>query len=403
MTETSTTSDSTATEDVGRQPVATKHRVESVDLLRGLVMVVMVLDHVRDYFMDVRVDPTDLSVTTPALFFTRWVTHFCAPTFVFLAGMSASLSSARKTKGELSRHLLLRGLWLIVLEQIWDNVFVFSIFPPVVFGLILWAIGWSMIVLAALVYLPRLVIGGIGIAMIVLHNLLDGVTIGGNDSLSLIGSLLHRPGLVVLPGGVPMLAGYPLIPWVGVMAAGYALGPGLTWSSERRRPILGGLGLVCVLAFVSLRFMNVYGDPQPWSSQANPIFTVISFLNCLKYPPSLVFLLMTLGPALLAMAALDRGMGRLGTPVRTIGQVPLFYYLLQWPIAHAMAVGLLLIQGQPIGWMFRFPPLQSPDGYGYSLPIVYLFWAITVALLYYPCRWFADLKRRRRDAWLSYF
>ena len=403
MSHASAISDSTGLEDEIGPPKSIAWRVESVDLVRGLVMVVMVLDHVRDYFGDAKLDPTDLSSTTPALFFTRWVTHFCAPTFVFLAGVSAALSGARRTKGELSRHLLTRGLWLIVLEQTWGNVFIFFTVPQALLGLILWAIGWSMIVLAGLIYLPRYLIGVIGLGMIVFHNLLDGIQVGGDGAAALFWSVLHQPGFSRLPGGVPILVGYPLIPWVGVMAAGYALGPVFLRPSEQRRPILLGLGLASVLGFVLLRWINVYGDPRPWAPQADPIYTVMSFLNCRKYPPSLLYLLMTLGPALLALAALDRGLGRLGTPLRTYGQVPLFFYLFQWPVAHGLAVAVQAGLGQPIGWMFRFPPFQSPPGYGHGLPTVYLFWIITLALLYYPCRWFADLKRRRRDWWLGYF
>jgi uncharacterized membrane protein len=379
-------------------------RLESVDLLRGLVMVLMVLDHVREYFMDARVNPTDLASTTPALFFTRWITHFCAPTFVFLAGVGAALSGARgKTRGELSRFLVTRGLWLIVLEQTLESLGVFFAIPKVLLALILWAIGWSMIVLAALIYLPRAIIGGIGVGMIALHNLLDRVPAPDGGVLAALWGVLHVPGFQQLPGGLVLLVGYPLIPWVGVMALGYALGPVLLLAPGRRRPILIGLGLATVAGFFLLRATNTYGDPRPWSPRSSPIFTAMSFLNCLKYPPSLLFLMMTLGPAFLGLAVLDRGLGRLGQPLRTFGRVPLFYYLLQWPVAHGLAVLVEAARGRPIGWLFELAPFQTPPGYGHGLPTVYLMWAITVALLYYPCRWFADVKRRRRDAWLSYF
>jgi len=370
-------------------------RVESIDLLRGLVMVVMVLDHVRDYFGDARLDPTILATTTPALFFTRWITHFCAPTFVLLAGVSASLSGARRTRGDLSRHLITRGIWLIFLEQTWGNVTIFFTYPQVVLGLILWAIGWSMIALAGLIYLPRPVIGGLGLAMIALHNLLDGVDVGTGNA-GLIWGLAHVPGFRTLPGGIPILIGYPLIPWIGVMALGYSIGPVFAMEAGRRRRILAASGLVAVAGFVALRWLNVYGDPRPWSAQASPTFTALSFLNCQKYPPSLLYLLMTLGPALLMLAALDRGIGRWGGPLRTFGRVPLFFYLLQWPVAHGLAVAVAALEGYPIDWMFRFPPFQSPVGYGSSLARVYLFWAITVALLYRPCSWYAGRAGRHR-------
>jgi uncharacterized membrane protein len=370
-------------------------RVESIDLLRGLVMVVMVLDHVRDFFGDAKLDPTDLATTTPALFFTRWVTHFCAPTFMFLAGVSAGLSGARRTKGELSRHLLWRGLWLILLEQTWENVCIFFTYPQVVLGLVLWAIGWSMIALAALIHLPRALIAGVGLAMIALHNRFDGVQVGPGLPTLLLG-LLHVPGFQTLPGGIPILIGYPLIPWIGVMAVGYASAPVFLQSAGRRRLILIALGLGSVAGFLAIRWRNTYGDPRHWAVQESPAYTVMSFLNCQKYPPSLLFLLMTLGPACLALAAFDRGLGRLGRPLSTLGRVPLFFYLLQWPLAHGLAVIVAAIQGEPTGWMFRFPPFQSPPGYGQSLARVYLFWAITVALLYYPSLWFSRWSGIRR-------
>jgi uncharacterized membrane protein len=379
-------------------------RLESVDLLRGTVMVVMVLDHVREFLTDVQRDPTNLAVTTPALFFTRWITHFCAPTFVFLAGVGAALSGARgRTRGELSLFLFTRGLWLILLEQTLVSMCMFFAPPQMLLGLIFWAIGWSMIALAALIYLPRAVIGGLGVGMIALHNLLDGVQIPGGGALSIVWSVLHQPGIQLLPGGLILLVGYPLIPWVGVMASGYAFGPVLLQPPERRRPVLLGLGIALVAGFVILRASNAYGDPRPWSPKSSPVYTLMSFLNCQKYPPSLLFLMMTLGPAILALAALDRGAGRLGGPLLVFGRVPLFFYLLQWPLAHGLAVAVEALRGQPVGWMFRRPPFQSPPGYGQGLPMVYLMSAVTVALLYYPCRWFADVKRRRRDAWLSYF
>ncbi|WP_435011623.1 DUF1624 domain-containing protein [Tundrisphaera lichenicola] len=367
------------------------HRVESIDLLRGLVMVMMVLDHVRDYFTDSRINPTDLSSTTSALFFTRWITHFCAPTFVFLAGVGASLSGARKSRWELTRSLIWRGFWLIFLEQTWCNVTMFFTYPHSVLGLVLWAIGWSMIALAALIHLPRVVVGGIGVAMIVLHNQTDGFSPQG-EITGLLWGILHVPGFRFLHEKVPILVGYPLIPWIGVMALGYAIGPLFLKAPERRRSLLLAIGMGSVAGFFILRFLNVYGDPQPWAVQSSPLRTAMSFLNCQKYPPSLLFLMMTLGPAFLALAAFDRGLGRAGHPLQVLGRVPLFFYLLQWPVAHGLAVLVALGRGEEVGWMFRFPPFEAPPGYGYSLPIVYLFWGLTVALLYYPSFWYSRLR-----------
>lgn len=370
-------------------------RVASVDLVRGGVMVLMVLDHVREYLASNLVDPTDLATTTPALFLTRWATHFCAPAFFLLAGVSASLSGERRSRAELARGLLARGAWLIVLEQTWGNVFMFFAWPRVVLGLVLWGLGWSMIVLAGLIYLPRAAIGGGAVALIALHNLLDGIPPAAFGPFAPAWNFLHAPGLPRLPGGVPYLAGYPLIPWVGVMALGYALGPVFREPAPRRRRTLLALGLGSAAAFVGLRWLNAYGDPRPWTPQASPTFTALSFVNCAKYPPSLLFLLMTLGPTFLALAAADGGGGRLGGPVRTLGQVPLCFYLLQWPVAHGLAVLIAVAGGQPTAWMFRPPPSLSPPGYDHGLPTIYLAWAVVVALLAGPSAAYAAWWRRR--------
>lgn len=368
-------------------------RVESIDLLRGVVMALMVLDHCRDFLGNARIRPEDLSATTPALFYTRWVTHLCAPTFSLLAGVSATLWGARRPRGEVARHLVTRGLWLIVLDLTWDNVFVFGL-PQFLPGLVLWALGWSMIVLAALICLPRAVIGGIAVAMIAGHNLFDGVQAAPGVRAILWG-FLHQPGMQVLPGGIPILFGYPLIPWVGVMALGYAIGPIFRWPAEERRPTLLAMGLGAIAGFVALRGLNVYGDPRPWAVQGDFTFTVMSFLNGTKQPPSLLYLLMTLGPAFLALAAFDRGLGRLGVPLRQIGRVPLFFFLMQWPVIRGLALLVEAFRGHPIGWMIR-SPLSPPPGYGDSLALVYLSWVVTVVLLYIPSRWYWRRKHRRR-------
>ncbi|WP_074311336.1 DUF1624 domain-containing protein [Singulisphaera sp. GP187] len=379
-------------------------RLVSVDLLRGTVMILMVLDHVRDYLMDARVDPTNLGVASPALFFTRWITHFCAPTFIFLAGASAFLAGTRgKTQGQLSLFLVKRGLWLILLEQTWVSVSLTFTLPKVILALILWAIGWSMIALAGLICLPRVAVGAIGIGLIAFHNLFDGVQVESSGVGSLLWRLLHQPGFVPLTGGLGILEGYPLIPWIGVMAVGYAFGPVLLVPPDRRRTILVALGIGLTLGFVGLRALNVYGDPRPWTVQATPLLTVASFLNCLKYPPSLLYLLMTLGPALFALAWLDRLPSFLAGPLATFGRVPLFFFLLQMPLAHGLGVAVAALRGQPVAWLFETAPFQSPEGYNNSLATVYLCWVVAIAILYLPCRWFADVKRRRRDPWLSYF
>jgi len=380
-------------------------RIDSVDVLRWLVMVIMALDHARDFFSNAPFDPLDLSRTTPALFFTRWITHFCAPVFVFLAGTGAFLSGARgRSKGSLAHFLWTRGLWLVLIE-----VTVVSFgwsFDPGLHAIVLqviWVIGWSMVVLALVVRLPTAAVGTIGVVMIAGHNLLDPIAPDRFGSFAWLWSILHVNSWtpIAQSGSHAFILVYPLIPWVGVMAAGYAFGTIYTWPAERRHRFLWQFGGGLSLAFIALRWTNLYGDPHRWSVQKNALFTVMSFLKCEKYPPSLLFLLMTLGPAILLLAWIERPAGPLTSKICVYGRVPFFYYVLHVPLIHAMALGVgLWLYGPAIfTWGPANPP---PPNVGLGLPGVYAFWLLAVALLYYPCRWFADLKARRRDAWLSY-
>ena len=385
-------------------PLATSPapRVGSVDLLRGLIMVVMVLDHTRDFIGDLSIDPTDLGKTTVALFLTRWVTHYCAPVFVLLAGTGAYLMGTRgKTKRELALFLFTRGLWLIFLEL---TVARFGLTFDPTFGflplIVLWVIGLSMIVMAPLVFLPIWTIAAFGLILIFGHNALDRFD---PEMSGLAWSILHKRGLLGTVAGRPIFLLYPLVPWVSVMAAGYALGTLFGIDSKRRRAWLIGLGLASIALFVGLRWSNLYGDPRPWTTQADPTFTLLSFINCEKYPPSLLYLLMTLGPALVFLGIFDGGLGKLGRPLVTLGRVPLFFYLLQWFTIHLTAILVGIITGQPTRWLIGNGPFEAPPGYGHGLPIVYLMWVVNLLLMYPACAWFADLKRRRRDAWLSYF
>lgn len=383
-----------------------RQRLESVDLLRGVVMVIMALDHVRDYFTHSALlfDPTDLTQTTLALFWTRWITHFCAPTFVFLAGAGAFLSGSRgKTRPELARFLLRRGLWLVIIELTvvrlaWLFNFDYHFFPLQV----IWAIGWSIVVLAGLVFLPRWSVGGLGILMIATHNLLDGIVVqplrtaagawtgaGARDWLWSIVHVQNRPVI------------YPLVPWIGVMAVGYAFAPILRHEPARRRRELVQLGSALILAFVLLRAINGYGDPKPWSAQSTWIFTLLSFLNTTKYPPSLLFLLMTLGPAILALAFLDRARGPVARFFIVYGRVPFLYYVLHLYLIHLLVLVAVAVRGAPIeDFLTSFP--FFPQSWGYGLGTAYLVWAAVVLALYPVCRWFAGVKARRRDVWLSY-
>lgn len=395
-------------------PLAVRTRLEAIDVLRGLIMVIMALDHVRDFLHhDVLVfDPTDLRQTSGALFFTRWVTHFCAPVFFFLAGTGAFLGFRRgKTKGELARYLVTRGLWLILLEVTVGRClgWAFNFKYDMTALLVLWALGWSMVFLAGLIYLPRWAIILFAVGMIGGHNLLDPIAPSWFGDSAWLWKILHAPGLLNPFPGMMLVAGYTLIPWVGVMAAGYAFGAIYTLDRAERRKLIIWLGAVLTGAFVLLRAINVYGNPFPWSKQETPFFTFLSFLNCTKYPPSLLYLLMTLGPALVLLGLLDRGLPTFVKPVVVFGRVPLFYYLLHVPLIHLVAICLSHLRyGRIPSGLLEGPPgiadlgKSYPADYGYGLLGVYAVWAFVVLALYPLCRWFADLKQRRNDVWLSY-
>jgi uncharacterized membrane protein len=371
-------------------------RIESVDIVRGAIMVLMALDHVRDYVTNQRVRPEDLSRASAALFFTRWVTHFCAPAFSLLAGVGVGLYMSRgRSAAETSRFLVTRGLWLLFLELVVTPIgwqFGFRLIPA--FALVLWALAWSMIVLAALVHLPRRVVAVLSILVIAGHNLLDRIP------PSPVWQILHIPGFVI-PG--KLFVAYPLIPWVAVMSLGYALADIYRWDAPRRRRFLIRAGALATAAFVAIRYMNGYGDPLPWSPQRSVALTVASFFNVLKYPPSLDFLLMTLGPVLIALALVEGLRGRVADWLAVYGRVPLFYYVVHIFVAHAVAVLLAFAQsGEPRRIPVVTDPGSIPAWYGVSLPGVYLAWAIVVAIMYFPCRWYAGLKARRSDWWLRY-
>lgn len=393
--------DTTAAE----HPTGPRPRLDSIDLLRGMVMVLMVLDHTRDYFTNVQFDPSDMSRTTPALFFTRWVTHFCAPVFMFLAGTGAYLSLVRgRSKPQLAWFLVTRGLWLIVLElTVVRLAMSFSFSFTTSFAIVLWAIGWSMIVLAALVLvLPLPAIGALGVMMIAAHNLLDGIRPESLGELRPLWLILHQPGQIPLPGGYSLFVLYPLVPWIGVMAAGYAFGWFYTLEPRRRRLWLIGLGMSLTVAYLVIRAINLYGDPRKWSLQPTPVYTGLSFLNATKYPPSLNFLLMTLGPAITFLGLVDGMRVRFMKPILTFGRVPLFFYVLQWPLIHVLAIAMAWLWHQPLDWLLgNFPP-RTPEGAGFGLGMVYVMWTVVLVLLYPLCVMYARLKQRRRQGLLSY-
>jgi len=388
-------------------------RVVSLDIFRGLIMVVMALDHARDFFTNVPFEPESLTRTWIALFFTRWITHFCAPMFFLLAGTGAYLYGRRHTPVELRRFLWTRGLWLVALEfTVVGTAWSFQI-PFGFFGVI-WALGASMIVMAAVVRLPMKWIAALSLAMIGFHDLLDRVRPQQFGSFAWLWTLLHRRGAIVLPSGWQEFVLFPLVPLVGVMAAGYACGQLYGMERERRRTLLVMLGSAMIVAFVFLRLTNLYGNPPAglggvsqgdFYVQPTVAKTVILFLDVEKYPPSLQFLLMTLGPSFLLLAWLDQDQAPRGTgPLLTFGRVPMFFYVLHLYVIHWLAVAVAGARGGPVVWLFHGAIFgDTPPEYGYNLPFVYLMWMTAVGILYFPCRWFAQLKQRRKDWWLSYF
>jgi len=372
-------------------------------------MIVMALDHVRDYLGVRTGDPTDPATTTVALFFTRWITHFCAPTFFLLTGTSARLSLGRKTKRELSRFLWTRGLRLLVLDTVVVRCLGYQFNFDYHFTLlaVLWALGWSMLALSALIRLPPGAIAIIGGVLVIGHNLLDGVTADTFGVLAPLWSILHAPGVVIAAPGHVVFGLYSLIPWIGVTALGWTLGATYAWTAERRQAFLLRMGGALIGAFLVLRASNAYGDPSHWATQKTTVFTALSFLNTSKYPPSLLFLLMTLGPMLIFLRAAEAPIARWLAPARIIGKVPMFYYLVHFPLIHSIAVIMSALQFGTIHGMFESPdlaryPATFPPGWGLLLPGMYAAWIGVVIALYPLCRWYEALKQRRRAWWLSY-
>jgi len=375
-------------------------------------MILMAIDHIRDFINSAAMSfsPTDLSRTTAPIFFTRWITHFCAPVFALTAGMGAFFWAQRRTKAQLSRFLLTRGLWLMVLEV---TVLRFILyldfgFTHTLFILtVLWMLGLCMVVLAALVRLPPRLLAALSIAVVAAHNLFDGVQAAQFGRLAWIWDILHQQG-VFRVGGDSVLTAYPLIPWFAVMACGYCLGQAFLWDDARRRRFLLRLGVALSAAFVVLRALNVYGDPARWSFERSSMFTVLSFLNTTKYPPSLEFLLMTLGPALLAMAWLERARLSSTNPLIVFGRVPFFFFLLHLAVIHALTIAMNFIRYGNASFLFTPAPSMGgprqtfPPDYGYGLWVVYAVWIAVIVMLYPLCRWYAQLKQRRRYWWLSY-
>jgi len=388
------------------------YRLTSIDLLRGLVIIIMALDHVRDYFMmGAAQNPMHDPNVSVALYFTRWVTHFCAPVFVLLAGTSAGLMTARKTPTELGGFLLRRGVWLILIEWfVISTGFTFAPLGHVAFGgmvlvplQVIWAIGASLVVLAGAQFLGRRACLAIGAAIILGHNLLDPVWphVDGFAAAPLWVSLHAQMAYPVPP--FMFYNAYPVLPWIGVMLLGFGIAPIFERAPAERDAVLLRAGLAVVAAFVLLRFSNLYGDPRPWLVQAaGPVRTLLDFLNVEKYPPSLLYLLATLGPAAIFLAFADRIGGTVRTVLVTFGRVPFVFYVVHFYLIHSLAVGLGVLQGFQASQFLALAEMFPKPGYGLPLLGVYLVWIGVVASLYPLCRWMMGVKARRRNWWLSY-
>lgn len=396
-------------------PAASRPRITSIDIIRGAVMVLMAIDHVRVF------SGVPAGGPTPGVFFTRWVTHFCAPAFIFLAGTSAYLQGQRETR--LSRQLLLRGAWLVLLELTFIRFFWTFNFDYAHYALagVIWAIGWCMILMAGLVKLPVTAVGVFGLVIIAGHNLL-GLVLGQvmrgiqTDPLSGLWKILYLgffAGPVQLGADGPRLTVlYSIIPWIGVMAAGYAFGRILTRPPAERDRLCLRIGLGAIALFLVLRGFNIYGDLRPWTAVgsgpggAPPMPALFRFLNTTKYPASLLFLLMTLGPTIALIPLVERARGAVAGWLTVFGRVPFFYYLLHIPLIHLLALGVsFLREGQVNPWLFTNHPMENPpppEGYTWGLPLLYLVWGVAVVILYFACRWFAGVKARRREWWLRY-
>lgn len=386
-------------------------RIESLDFLRGIVMIIMALDHVRDYFHHdaFLYSPTDLTKTNVFLFFTRFVTHYCAPIFVFLAGISAYLYGTTRSRRELALYLLTRGIWMVFVE-----LFIISLaltFNPSyrMFNLqVIWAVGISMIVLSAMVYLNRNYILIIAVVLIAGHNLLDNVHVPGNGGAAFLWSLLHEDGDFVF-GGVNVLVHYPVIPWIGIIALGYYFGKlyNAKYNAFKRRETLYFVGFAMVVAFFLLRPFNVYGDPSPWHYTGNITFSFLSVINVTKYPPSLLYVLITLGPAMIFLSMTESPLNGVKRTIALFGRVPFFYYVLHLFLIHLLAMIGVMLSGYNLSDMIltnRVNRMPGLKGYGFNLLTVYMIWIGLVVFLYPCCKWFDRYKRMYQASrrWLSY-
>ncbi|WP_052273334.1 DUF1624 domain-containing protein [Flavihumibacter solisilvae] len=390
-------------------------RIESIDLLRGIIMIIMALDHVRDYFhaYSYYYDPMDLQHTSGPIFFTRWISHYCAPNFMLLAGISACLYGLKNGRKALSTFLFTRGLWLVIVELfIITLAWTFNPHYQVFILQVIWAFGLSMMALGLLVYLPRPVLLLLSLALMFGHNMLDGIHVAGDNIPAFLWSVLHEPNFSGFRfGNSNVVIGYPVIPYIGIISFGFCLGNLFTSeiAANDRKRTLRNLGLGAILLFIVLRWTNTYGNPSPWVEQKNFLFTVFSFVNTTKYPPSLLFILMTIGPALLFLAYAERPLNKISSAAAVFGRVPMFFYLLHIPLIHGMGVLAAMMTGHPASDMVNFTNWVTANpqlkGYGFTLPIVYLIWIVVLVMLYPLCLRFSEYKRAHQanKKWLSYF
>jgi len=384
----------------------TKYRIESIDILRGLIMLIMALDHTRDFFHLHSPNATDLATTTPMLFFTRWITHFCAALFVFLSGISANLAGTRRTKKELSLFLIKRGLWLVVVEFI-PITFGFTLDPlfRLLIFQVIWAIGMSMIILGLLIWLPLPAIAVIAGLLFFGHDILDFIKLPTTGAAGFLWKLFFTAfgSFYQLDKTHGILLMYAILPWTGVMLAGYVIGQVYrsSFDAAKRKKILFTSGIVLVVLFIILRTFNIYGDPAPWAGQKTFALSVISFFNVSKYPPSLMYLCMTIGPGLVLLSAAEKIDSKITRVLIVYGNVPFFYYVLHFYVLKAFNIILFYIQGfiaKDITLPFYFRPAE----FGVNLLGVYTVWLLTIVTLYLPCRWYSRYKSNHRQWWLSY-
>jgi uncharacterized membrane protein len=392
------------------QLTAVKKRVQSIDILRGIVMIIMALDHVRDYFHNdaFQHDPLDPGTTTPILYFTRWITHFCAPTFVFLAGTSAYMIGLRKTKAELSSFLIKRGLWLVLIEVVVISLgWTFNPLYNTIIFQVIWAIGISMLLLGVAVRLPYGVVFAIGALIVFGHNLLDYPEAAHKHEVGFLWDLLHdsRFDTFTFAPNRILIVAYAFLPWTGIMFMGYAAGKLFepTVDTRKRQKTLLLLGTGLIVLFVVLRLLNGYGNPLPWTPQQNGMATFLSFMNINKYPPSLMYACITIGPALVVLALLEHVQNRFTEFVKIFGRVPFFYYVLHLYLIHLLTVILFFAKGYGTKDIVgQTPFLFRPVTFGFDLWLVYIIWIAVILLLYPLCKWYNKYKSEHTQWWLSY-